>query len=90
MKLDSKRRETLSKLLSNLAVFWLTALPVSILTNFGIEQGAIVPLVAVACAGVVLGFISVLVSKDEKKTTADEQTPPPAVDRAVRGRRKRK
>lgn len=67
MKLDSKRRETLSKLLSNLAVFWLTALPVSVLTNLGIDTSAIVPMIVVACVGIGFAIWSVIISKDEEK-----------------------
>ena len=71
MKLDSKRRETLSKLLSNLAVFWLTALPVSVLTNLGIDTSAIVPMIVVACVGIGFAIWSVIISKDEEKPTND-------------------
>ena len=65
--LNKKRRESISQLSRNLATFWLTAVPIALFSNFGTDNGIIVPLIGTLVAGTSFAILSVFIHKDDDK-----------------------
>lgn len=66
MKLGHEQRKAMSKFFVSLAIFWLTTVPVSLLTNIGLTNSGWEVLGTVVL-GIVFAVIGIFVNKDEDK-----------------------
>lgn len=66
MTLGHEQRKAMSKFFISLAIFWLTTVPVSLLTNIGIGTGSW-EIFGTILLGTVFAVIGIFVNKDEEK-----------------------
>lgn len=65
MSMGHERRKAMSKFFISLAIFWLTTVPVSLLTDIGMANDGIEVLCTVVL-GTVFAVIGIFVNKDEE------------------------
>lgn len=70
----------MSKFFISLAIFWLTTVPVSLLTDIGASSGGI-EVCGTVILGIVFAVIGIFVNKDEEKPNSP--TPPTEVRKGV-------
>lgn len=66
MKLGHEQRKAMSKFFISLAIFWLTTVPVSLLTDIGLTNNGW-EVLGTVILGTVFAVIGIFVNKDEDK-----------------------